>query len=330
MTREGSMLLSRVAESVYWAGRYLERAEATARLVHVHTELFLDLPKAAGVNWAPLLAVTGSGQTFHDLHTGASEEEVVEFLATGSENHGSIVSSIARSHANLRVTQAILPSEAWGVLHRLHLWAGRTRNRAVDRRTRLAWMDQLIRQCQLFSGLLEGTMSHDETYSFLVIGRDLERADMTTRVLDVQAGMLIARSEGANPYADLMWMAVLRSLGALQMFRRVAGPMVSGPATLGFLLRDLQFPRSVERCLVEISRALLELCRHDEPMASSAEVQQLLERADFGTLGADRASAAALHEYADGLQLGLGRLHELLVSTYFQMEPSSSTALMPI
>ncbi len=82
------MLLSRVAESVYWAGRYLERAEATARLVHVHTELFLDLPKAAGVNWAPLLAVTGSGQTFHDRHTRASEEEVVEFLATGSENHG--------------------------------------------------------------------------------------------------------------------------------------------------------------------------------------------------------------------------------------------------
>ena len=168
-------------------------------------------------------------RSFHDRHTRASEEEVVEFLATSSEHQGSIVSSIARPHANLRVTQAILPSEAWGVLHRLHLWAGRTRNRAVDRRTRLGWTDQLIRQCQLFSGLLEGTMSHDETYSFLVIGRDLERADMTTRVLDIQAGMLIARSDGANPYADLMWMGVLRSLSALQMFRRVAGPMVSAP-----------------------------------------------------------------------------------------------------
>jgi uncharacterized alpha-E superfamily protein len=307
LTRERSMLLSRVAESVYWAGRYLERAEATARLVHVHTELFLDLPKAAGVNWAPLLAVTGTGQAFHDSHTRASEEEVVEFLSTSSENKGSVVSSISRAHANLRVTQAILPSEAWGVLHRLHLWA-----------------------CQLFSGLLEGTMSHDDTYAFLVIGRDLERADMTTRVLDVQAGMLIARSHGANPYADLMWMGVLRSLSALQMFRRIAGPMVSGPATLSFLLRDLQFPRSVERCLVEISRALLELCRHDAPMAGSAAVQQLLERADLGTLGADKASAAALHEYADSLQQGLGRLHDLLVSTYFQMEPSTSAVLMPI
>jgi uncharacterized alpha-E superfamily protein len=330
MTSDGSMLLSRVAESVYWAGRYLERAEATARLVHVHTQLFLDLPKAAGVDWAPLLAVTGSGQAFHDHHSRASEEEVVGFLATRSENQNSVVSSIARAHANLRVTQAILPSEAWGVLNRLHLWASRTRHRAVDRRTRLGWMDQLIRRCQLFSGLLEGTMSHDDTYAFMVIGRDLERADMTTRVLDVQAGMLLARSDGANPYADLMWMGVLRSLSALQMFRRIAGPMVSGPATLSFLLRDLQFPRSVERCLVEISRALLELCRHDDPMAGSAELQQLLERADLGTLGAGRTSAAALHEYADRLQQGFGRLHDLLVSTYFQMEPSTATVLLPI
>ena len=168
-------------------------------------------------------------------------------------------------------------------------------------------------------------MSHDDTYAFLVIGRDLERADMTTRVLDVQAGILIGQSDGASPYADLMWMGVLRSLSAHQMFRRIAGPMVSGPAALRFLLRDPQFPRSVERCLIEISRALLELCRHNDPMAGCAEVQQLLERADLDSLGGDGPSAAALHDYADRLQQGLGRLHELLVTTYFQMEPSTST-----
>ncbi len=117
------MLLSRVAESVYWAGRYLERAEATARLVHVHTELFLDLPKAAGVGWAPLLAVTGSGDAFRHRHTRASEEKVVDFLAASPEHPGSVVASVAQAHANLRVTQAVLPGEAWGVLNQLHLWA---------------------------------------------------------------------------------------------------------------------------------------------------------------------------------------------------------------
>jgi uncharacterized alpha-E superfamily protein len=325
---EGTMLLSRVAESVYWAARYLERAEATARLVHVHTELFLDLPKSAGMGWAPLLAVTGSADAFHSHHPRATEEKVVDFLAASADNPGSIITSVAQAHANLRVTQAIVPGEAWGVLNQLHRWAAQTRHEAVDRRTRLGWMAELVSQCQLFSGLLEGTMSHDDTYAFLEIGRGLERADMTTRVLDVQAGTLLAQRDGGGPFTDLMWMGVLRSLSAHQMFRRIAGPMVSGPGALRFLLRDPQFPRSVERCLIEISRALLELCRHSDPMTGCAQVQQLLEETDVGSLGEGRASAAALHRYADRLQQGLGHLHGLLVATYFQMEPSTSTVLL--
>ena len=172
-------------------------------------------------------------------------------------------------------------------------------------------------------------MSHDDTYAFLQIGRGLERADMTTRVLDVQAGTLLAQRDVSSPYADLMWMGVLRSLSAQQMFRRIAGPMVSGPAALRFLLRDPQFPRSVERCLIEISRCLLELCRHNDPMAGCAELQQLLEETELDSLAAGRESAAALHDYADHLQQGLGNLHRLLVTTYFQMEPSTSAVLLP-
>jgi uncharacterized alpha-E superfamily protein len=321
VNHEGTTLLSRVAESVYWAGRYLERAETTARLVHFHTKLFLDLPKAAGVGWTPLLAVTGSDEAFRHPKAG-EEEHVVGFLATDAKHEGSIVASVAQAHGNLRVTRAILPSEAWEELNQLYLWTTLTRHQAVDRRTRLEWTAQLIRQCQLLSGLLEGTMSHDDTYAFLEIGRGLERADMTTRVLDVQAGILVGQREGATPYADVTWMGVLRALSAHQMFRRTAGSTVTGPAALRFLLRDPQFPRSVERCLIEISNALLELCRHNDPMAACAEAQQLLEQADLDGMG-----HTALHDYADRLQLGLGRLHDVLVATYFQMEPSTETML---
>lgn len=322
MTQDGTLLLSRVAQSVYWAGRYLERAEATARLVHVHTKLFLDLPKAAGVGWTPLLAVTQSGEAFRHRHPEASEEHVVAFLATDAGHRGSIVDSVALAHGNLRVTQAILPSEAWEVLNQLQSWAAQTRHQAVDRRTRLGWTAQLIRQCQLLSGLLEGTMSHDDTYAFLEIGRGLERADMTTRVLDVQAGILVGQRDGANPYADLTWMGVLRSLSAHQMFRRTAGSTVTGPAVLRFLLRDPQFPRSVERCLIEISRALLELCRHREPMAACGDVRLLLAEAELDDLG-----AVGLHDYTNRLQQRLGGLHDMLVATYFQMQPSTETVL---
>ena len=324
------MLLSRVAESVYWAGRYLERAEATARLVHVHTELFLDLPKAAGIGWTPLLALTGNGEAFRDRHHEVSEEQVVDFLATGDEHDGAIVVSIANAHSNLRVTQAILPIEAWEVLNQLHRWADQSRRQAVDRRTRLAWTNQVIRQCQLLSGLLEGTMSHDDAYAFLEIGRSLERADMTTRILDVQAGILLAQRGSATAYADLTWMGVLRSLSAHQMFRRTVGSTVSGPAALRFLLRDQQLPRSVERCLIEISRALLELSRHHQPMAACAVIQQLLERNDLESPEGEGPSAAALHQYSNRLQDGFAALHELLVATYFQMKPSTSHALASV
>jgi uncharacterized alpha-E superfamily protein len=173
-------------------------------------------------------------------------------------------------------------------------------------------------------------MSHDDTYAFLEIGRGLERADMTTRILDVQAGVLMGQGDGATPYGDLTWMGVLRSLSAHQMFRRTAGAAVSGPAVLRFLLRDPQLPRSVERCLIEISRALLELCRHNEPMACCAELQQLLELSELDALGVGGPSATELHEYADRLQQGLGGLHDLLVATYFQMEPSPSTVLVSV
>ncbi|HEY8199967.1 MAG TPA: alpha-E domain-containing protein, partial [Actinomycetota bacterium] len=98
--------------------------------------------------------------------------------------------------------------------------------------------------------------------------------------------------------------------------------MVTGPAALRFLVRDKQFPRSVQRCLIVISGALLELCRHDDPMAGCAEVQRLLAQAELDELG-----ATGLHDYADRLQQGLGALHDLLVATYFPIEPSTETVL---
>jgi uncharacterized alpha-E superfamily protein len=173
----------------------------------------------------------------------------------------------------------------------------------------------------MLTGALDGTMSHDNTYSFLEIGRFLERADMTTRVLDVQAGILMGANDGLTPYADVTWMSVLRSLSAHQMFIRTAGCGVSGPEALRFLLKDPQFPRSVERCLTEISRALLEVPRYETPMGGCAEMQGLLELARVEELASE-----GLHEYADRLQVCLADLHELLTDTYFRRAPALMTS----
>jgi uncharacterized alpha-E superfamily protein len=178
-------------------------------------------------------------------------------------------------------------------------------------------MRSLVRQCQLFAGLVAGTMNHDHTHSFLEIGRAVERADMTTRVLDVGAGTVSGwQRDGATPYADLAWVGVLRSVAADQMFRLASPGELSGPEVLRFLLRHPQFPRSVEHCLTALSRALLELPRYGEPMAACAAVQAALEAADTEVL-----AAAGLHEFVDAVQRGLGEVHEALERTYFRAAP---------
>jgi uncharacterized alpha-E superfamily protein len=310
--QEAPMLLSRVAESAYWAGRYLERAEDIARLARVHTELYLDLPKAAGLGWFPLLAVTGSAADYRTHHREATEEEVIGFLATDPDNPGSIVASLARARANMRVARSVFPGETWHAVNDFHRWAVDASDEAVGRRTRVRWMEAVVHRCQLLAGQMEGVMSHDQAYAFLEVGRFLERTDMTSRVLDVQAEVLLGVGDIVGPYTDLTWMSVLRSLNAHHTYRRSRGGAVSGAEALGFLLKDGQCPRSVEHCLIALARSLLELPRCQEAMAVCAELQTRLEAEDVTEL-----AAAGLHDWVEHLQAGIGDLHDMLAATYF-------------
>jgi len=321
------MLLSRAAEAVYWTGRYLERAESTARIIKVHTELYLDLPRSAGLGWDPLLAITGSAEGYEDLYPPkrdqvSHEEDIVCFLTADSRNHSSIVASLAAARENMRTTRPIFPRELWEALNNLFLLTSENAEEAVPRRTRLRWLDDVLADCQRLTGVMAGTMSHDDAYSFLRIGRHVERADMTTRVLDVRAGALAEAGDDLRPYTDLTWMSVLKSLAAYQMYRRKVQSRVTGPEALRFLLQDPQFPRSVEYCLVGISRLLLELPRHEAAMATCAAAEALVADAKVKALAWD-----GLHEYVDELQLMLDTLHGNLSETYFKVEAPAQVML---
>jgi uncharacterized alpha-E superfamily protein len=321
-----NMLLSRLAEHIYWAGRYLERAEATARLVRVSTELYLDLPRSVSPGWRPMLAVTGSDGDYESIIeargtagvTATEEQQIVSFLTTADDNPGSVLQCLAAARMNLRSVRALLPRAGWEVANELHLWAHDHAELAVPRRSRIEWLEQIIRRCQTLSGLLDGVMSHDEAYAFLQVGRQLERADMTTRVIDVQTSILLDHrlGDGTLPYADVMWMAVLESLSARQMYRRVASAGVDGPRALSFLLRDPQFPRSVEHCLTHLSRRLLELPRHDTSMAACAAAQRELTDAVL-----DGVNGPELHAFIDGLQGCLADVHDAAAATWFSPLP---------
>jgi len=306
------MLLSRAAENIYWAGRYLERAESSARIIKVHTELFLDLPKSAGMGWTPLLAITGATEQFDELYGEADEESVVGFLLGDERNPGSIVSALALARENIRSTRTVFPREAWEIVSELHRRSSETSSGAVNRWSRIAWLDHVIATNHRLRGLLEGTMCRDAASGFLRIGQLVERADMSTRVLDVQAGSLLGASGALERFADVTWMAVLKSLAGYETYRSQAYQLMSPEGVLRFVLQDPQFPRSIEHCLIEISQHLLEFRDHDATMAVCAATQTLLEETKVRTL-----QTADLHDYVDALQGQLIAIHAALAATYF-------------
>lgn len=321
------MLLSRIAEHVYWTGRYLERAEATARIVAAHTEVYLDLPKAAGANWGSLLAVVGGLDEFAAAHPQTDEESIVHFLLCDADHAGSVVSSIARARQNLRTVRSLFPRGAWETVNELHLSALDDAHSAVARQGRLRWAESVMARIQRLTGLLNDTMAHDDAFSFLAIGRNVERADMTTRVLDVQASTLLGSGAGLRPYTDVMWMGVLNALGAAEAYRRRVHARVEGAGVVDFLLHDGQFPRSVECCITEISRHLLELPRYDGPMSRCATLQAQLEEGKRHPMG-PAAGWALLRNDLDDVQVGLADLHGALGAAYFPGAPATTAALL--
>ena len=315
------LLLSRVAEAAYWAGRYLEGAEGTARLIKTHADLVVDLPSAVTVGWFPLLAVMGVGDDVAGklIKGSDTEEAVLAHLTASKDNQSSVRSSVAAVHTNLRLTRSVMPVEAAEVLIELHREVDSTAGSAVARQTRDAWLVSVIRGCQTLTGILSETMSHDDAYGFLTVGRQIERADMVSRVLDVQGWALTSQSSGeVRPYADLRWAAALRSVSALQAFRRRGVPNTPA-ATLTFLLRDVRCPRTIEACLVEISRWLLEIPRHEAAMSMCAELELLLSDVEI-----DDLVAGELHDFVDVIQQGLSKVHDAIEATWFDSARSQA------
>lgn len=305
-------MLSRVAENLYWCVRYIERAEDLARLVNVNSILVLDLPGDLTPGWAPLVRITGSLERFEELYDAAGEREVVRFLVSDTRNPGSILSCLSQARENLRTTREMLPLEAWEQLNNLFHTAREEIGRAPGKGRRYEALGRIILGCQSFSGLLAGTMSHDEAYEFMRLGLNLERADMTTRIVEMRARSLLAAVEDLQPFEAIQWMSVLKSLTAYQMYRRHVRLRVSGPDVVGFLLRDEQLPRSVTHCLRVIEASLRALPRSEDPLRQATHLQRRVADADV-----PRLVVEGLDVFLDGLQVEFGRLHRDIAETYF-------------
>lgn len=308
-------MLSRVAERLYWMARYVERVENTARLLRVYNLVVLDLPRGSELGWDVMLRITATEPAFRARNAEFDEAGIVAFLVTDSENSASVLSSLRMVRENIRTTREVLPAEAWELINELYIYAASQAERIAGRKQRYEFLGEVIAYCQQFTGLLQGTLSRDHAYAFTRVGRNLERADMTTRILDVAAGALLTRVRSPLPFDALLWMSVLQSLSALHSYRLRVGPRVTGEGVTGYLLHDLGFPRSVRHCLEALRDALDGL-----PRAERAEVRLGALGARLGAADPAQLVERGLHEYVDKLQLGLIDLHEAIADTWFTLD----------
>lgn len=308
-------MLSRVAERIYWMARYIERAENTARVIKVNTYLVLDLPRKARFGWETLVQIMGSDALFHELYKEATERNVVRFLVGDERNPDSLLGALGQARENARTIRDIIPREAWEQVNELYLLAKQQLQAGLSQNRRQDYLDAIVGGAQRITGLLAGTMTHDYGYDFLRVGRNLERADMTTRIIDVRSENLLPDQEGAlSPFDNIQWMSVLKSLTAYQMYRRATQGPVRRGAVLDFLFKSRAFPRAFYHAVSEVQSCLDGLPRNDTPLRSVTHLQRLIRESEPA-----RLDPAELHRFIDDLQLELHKLHEAITDTYFRV-----------
>jgi uncharacterized alpha-E superfamily protein len=312
-------MLSRVAENLYWLTRYLERAENTARLINATTQVLLDLPRHASFGWDVLVRVAGLDQLFKQSVERADEGSIMRFLIADEKNPGSIVSSVRFARENCRTLREVLPRLAWERINSLYLYVNRNSANAWGRAQRLNMLDEVVERRQAVAGLLSDCMSHDVAYHFMGLGQHIERADMTTRIVDINAAVLVPRQQvPEDPEIALLWIGVLKSLNAYQMYRRHVSVQIRSASVVDYLLKDQHFPRTVRYCLNEVENGLSELPRHGAPLKATRVAQRRLEG-----MRLDSVSSTVRHEYLDAIQSDLARIHDEISSEYFHMhEPA--------
>jgi uncharacterized alpha-E superfamily protein len=318
-------MLSRVADSLYWMSRYIERAENTARFIDVNLSLMLDQP--GDEQWEPLVTTTGDRELFRSRYDRADRESVVRFLAFDRDYHSSILSSVRAARENARAVRSAISSDMWLQLNKFYLLVqeAAARGHAAG----YEFFAEVKNASYLFAGITDATMTRDEAWHFVRLGRLLERADKTSRIVDVKYYLLLpSLSDVGKPIDELQWAALLRSASGLRMYRH-RHHQVTPDRAVAFLILDRDFPRAVRYCLEKALRSLkaidAESAGHFEATAKErldavhSELAQLKVEAILNT---------GLHEFVDDLQARLngvdGALHEALFPDQVQEQTARS------
>ncbi|MCX5949573.1 MAG: alpha-E domain-containing protein [Cyanobacteria bacterium] len=321
-------MLSRVADSLYWINRYVERAENISRFVEVSEAMALDCPPGSAEPWLPLIDASGDRELFDALYPSGTPHDVMRFLVRDADNPGSVINCMDFARENARQIRDVITTEMWEQINDVY-W--NLQEPSFWKQPPPEQLRDIRRACQLFYGITDATLSRDLSWQFSRLGRLLERADKTTRILDVKYFLLLPTHEEVGGVLDeLQWIALLRTAGAYQMFRQSRQQAIAPEAVAAFLLLDPIFPRSVRYCLERISDTL-RIIRSSAVPGPPDDLECLagLMLARWSFTRIDELIANGLHEAIDHLQQDLNRLHDLIEARYFIASNSSTSGSEP-
>ena len=318
-------MLSRTASALYWMSRYLERGESVSRLLDVNLTLSLDLSDGEREAWEAVVATTGDLDLYLKRHGAVARGPALSFLAFDPENPDSVASCVHLARENARTVREHLPSEAWESINALHLQL----RQAAQSGDGLENLDRALEAVRLagrqLDGLLAIALIRDEGWQFSRLGQHMERADQTSRLVDVQHALLEGR--GGEAGHELRWEAVLKSASALAMYRRRHGG-TDGQKVAQFLLLDPAFPRSVAYCLHTAEEALRAINGTPAGQFSNA-AEKALGRlaADLRYTEIEDVLQEGVHQWVDRFQLRLNAVGESVRLEY--LEPPAAPEESP-
>ena len=304
-------MLSRVADSLYWLARYIERAENNSRILDVNLQVTLDDDQAGEegdkIDWEPILASLEEQKLFQKLFAVTNAETVCEFLTFAQENPNSIRSCVAAARENARTVREYISSEMWERINSLYLWLSSADARQSFAGSAIDFYRQLVDYAHQFHGTTDATLTHGEGWSFLQVGKYLERADSASRILDLKYHILLPHGEQVGGNVDtVQWQAVLKSCGAFEAYRKIHTGQVTPWSVAEFILLHEQFPRSIRYCAEQLDTAL-----HAISGSSRAHFANEAERlsgklcSDLNYATISDITGAGLHQYLDGIQFRL-------------------------
>lgn len=330
--RRKQPMLSRVANSLYWLGRFFERAENIARLLDVNLQLLLDLEKLDDQtlqdHWLPILRSAGDEALFFEHYPRPDSRSVTEFMTLNAANPSSILSCFLAARENARMIRDQISLEMWQTINDLYLFLKSDGARSLWEASASEFYVRIRHTAHVFQGLIESSFSRDDGYDFIQFGRFLERADKTARILDLKYHILLPNPREVGGAVDtVQWCAVLRSASALEAYRRHYVSDILPWRVAEFLLFSESFPRSVRHCVGQVDFYLRRISG-TPPGQHRNEAERLCGRllSSFSYTSVEEVFQQGLHEFLAGILPVLDQVSAIIYDTFMAYNPVDAKA----